>query len=183
MEKQKSAPRRTGARQTARAALALLLLMGALSLLLQPARASVWQDGIWQGESVALTTDDGFIVSAQEDTADFSAEFKPAENQDGYVVLEIDVSVRNGATGQTIQDLEFRYENELIASVESVNARSSTLVETNVVPQTSTLNAPNKCPCILRFSCMIFSLSVKTGGYGLTQFSCPANALYGVGLK
>ena len=99
------------------------------------------------------------------------------------VVLEIDVSVRNGATGQTIQDLEFRYENELIASVESVNARSSTLVETNVVPQTSTLNAPNKCPCILRFSCMIFSLSAKTGGYGLTQFSCPANALYGAGLK
>ena len=53
MEKQKSAPRRTGdrqtgARQTARAALALLLLMGALFLLLQPARASVWQDGIWR---------------------------------------------------------------------------------------------------------------------------------------
>ena len=143
MEKQKSAPRRTGARQTgarqtgnrrtARAALALLLLMGALSLLVQPARASVWQDGIWQGESVALTTDDGFIVSAQEDSADFSAEFKPAENQDGYVVLEIDVSVRNGATGQTIQDLEFRYENELIASVESVNARSSTFVRSNAL--------------------------------------------------
>ena len=64
-----------------------------------------------------------------------------------------------------------------------VNARSSTLVETNVVPQTSTLNAPNKCPCILLFSCMIFSFSAKTGGYGLTQFSCPANALYGAGLK
>ena len=62
-------------------------------------------------------------------------------------------------------------------------ARSSTLVETNVVPQTSTLNAPNKCPCILLFSCMIFSFSAKTGGYGLTQFSCPANALYGAGLK
>ena len=57
------------------------------------------------------------------------------------------------------------------------------LVETNVVPQTSTLNAPNKCPCILRFSCMIFSFSAKTGGYGLTSSSCPANALYGAGLK
>ena len=96
MEIQKSESRFAGVRfagirRTSRAALALLLLMGALSLLLQPARASVWQDGIWQGESVALTTDDGFIVSAQEDTADFSAEFKPAENQDGYVVLEIDV--------------------------------------------------------------------------------------------
>ena len=138
MEIQKSASRFAGVRfagirRTSRAALALLLLMGALSLLLQPARASVWQDGIWQGESVALTTDDGFIVSAQEDTADFSAEFKPAENQDGYVVLEIDVSVRNGATGQTIQDLEFRYENELIASVESVNARSSTFVRSNAL--------------------------------------------------
>ena len=138
MEIQKSASRFAGVRfagirRTSRAALALLLLMGALSLLVQPARASVWQDGIWQGESVALTTDDGFIVSAQEDTADFSAEFKPAENQDGYVVLEIDVSVRNGATGQTIQDLEFRYENELIASVESVNARSSTFVRSNAL--------------------------------------------------
>ena len=86
MEIQKSASRFAGVRfagirRTSRAALALLLLMGALSLLVQPARASVWQDGIWQGESVALTTDDGFIVSAQEDTADFSAEFKPAENQ------------------------------------------------------------------------------------------------------
>ena len=138
MEIEKSASRFAGVRfagirRTSRAALALLLLMGALSLLVQPARASVWQDGIWQGESVALTTDDGFIVSAQEDAADFSAEFKPAENQDGYVVLEIDVSVRNGATGQTIQDLEFRYENELIASVESVNARSSTFVRSNAL--------------------------------------------------
>ena len=48
-------------------------------------------------------------------------------------MLEIDVSVRNGATAQTIQDLEFRYENELIASVESVNARSIPSVRSNAL--------------------------------------------------
>ncbi len=101
----------------------MMLLLCALALCLPSALAE--ETGVY------LAAGDGFVVSAQEQTADFAAEFKPAENQDGFVVLEIDVSVRNGAPGQSIDRLEFRYENERIAAVESVGARSSTFVRSD----------------------------------------------------
>ena len=55
-----------------------------------------------------------------EQHADLTISFKPAENLDGNVVLEIDINVNNGTPEQEIALLEFRYENELIASVDRV---------------------------------------------------------------
>lgn len=63
-----------------------------------------------------------------EQHAELTANVKPVENQDGNVVLEIDVTVKNGAPEQAISLVEFRYENELIASVDSISARSSAFV-------------------------------------------------------
>ena len=60
-----------------------------------------------------------------EQHAELNVSFKPVENLDGNVVLEIDITVANGSPEQTVDLLEFRYENELIASVESISARSS----------------------------------------------------------
>lgn len=65
------------------------------------------------------------------DHADLLITFKPAENQDGQVVLEIDITVQNGEPGQTVNRLEFRYENELIAMVDSVGARSNSFARSN----------------------------------------------------
>ena len=71
------------------------------------------------------------LIHAQESHADLNVTFKPAENQDGNVVLEIDITVNNGEAGQSIGQLEFRYENELIASVDSVSARSNAFARSN----------------------------------------------------
>ena len=60
-----------------------------------------------------------------EQHAELNVSFKPVENLEGSVVLEIDITVANGSPEQTVDLLEFRYENELIASVESISARSS----------------------------------------------------------
>lgn len=57
--------------------------------------------------------------------ADLTIEFKPVENTSGNVVLEIDMIVNNGESGQYINNLEFRYENALIASVDALAARSN----------------------------------------------------------
>ncbi len=63
--------------------------------------------------------------------ADISFDFKPAENQDGKVVLEIGINLSNGQSGQEVRQLEFRYENELIAQVDAVAAQSQSFVRSN----------------------------------------------------
>lgn len=71
------------------------------------------------------------LIHAQEAHADVQVSFKPTENREGSVVLEIDITVGNGEMGQSIGRLEFRYENELIASIDSVSARSNAFARSN----------------------------------------------------
>jgi hypothetical protein len=71
------------------------------------------------------------VTALAADQADLSIDFKPAENQDGEVVLEIGINLNNGDGGQTIERLEFRYENELIAQVDRVAAGSQSFVRSN----------------------------------------------------
>ena len=54
--------------------------------------------------------------------------------------------------------------NRAIMISSGVNARSSTLVETKVVPQTSSVNIASACPCRAWFAFILFTPYARFGG-------------------
>lgn len=71
------------------------------------------------------------VYAQTADHADLTVEFTPTENQNGQIILEMNVTVHNGETGQYISSLEFRYENSLIASFDTVAAQSTAFARSN----------------------------------------------------
>lgn len=61
-----------------------------------------------------------FAAAETADYADIYLDIKPMSASDGRLMLEIEVQVQNGGSDQCIRMLEFRYENDLIASVDEI---------------------------------------------------------------
>ncbi len=75
-----------------------------------------------------------FVLPVHADTAaQLTFNIIPTENTDGKVVLEIDMSLLNGSSNQSISQLEFRYENTLIGSMQSLNAGSTAFLRSTPI--------------------------------------------------
>ena len=80
-----------------------------------------------------LATTLPFAAAETADYAELYLDIKPVSSSDGRLMLEIEVQVNNGSSDQCIRMLEFRYENDLIASVDEVRGGKSAFVWSNPI--------------------------------------------------
>jgi len=72
-----------------------------------------------------------FTAAEEVDYAVLYLDIKPMSDSNGRLMLEIEVQVTNGTSEQSIRMVEFRYENELIASIDEINGGKTAHVWSN----------------------------------------------------